>query len=106
MNDVFAWQIIAETETEEIKFPPRISKHKISDSEIKRYLVIFCVDHDVDIPSNSIFNLTFIAINLNGADYAESISPFDFWPIPANELHPENRSIFRQDSKTKKGGEK
>ena len=106
MKDVFAWQVIAETETDEIKFPRRISERKISDSEIKCFLELLCDVHDVDIPVNFIFNLTFIANDLNGAHYAESLSPFDFWPIPANELHPENRSIFRQDSKTKKGGEK
>lgn len=106
MKDVFAWQIIAETETEEIKFPRNISKHTLSDSEIKSFMEAHCDVNDVDIPANFIFNLTFIATDLNGAHYAESLSPFDFWPISPCELHPENRSKFRKDSKTKKGGEK
>ena len=105
MSKIFVWYVTVETEREELSFPVKISEgEKITDKEIRIYIKIYCKVSNVDIPWNFIYNLTFHAIDLNGNRYAESLSPRDFWHIQAMEYAAENRSMFRQDSKTKKGG--
>ena len=101
MSKPFAWMVIAETELEEMKFPKQLSLHKVSDDELRDFLRRECVEHDVDIESNFIYNLTFIAMDENKNSYVESLSPFDFWPIPPMGLYAENKDKFR----VTKGGE-
>lgn len=97
----FAWMVIAETETTEMKFSKQISLHKVTDDEIRDLIRRECTENDVDIESNFIYNLTFIAMDENGVAYIESLSPFDFWPTEPMGLYAENKDKFR----VTKGGE-
>lgn len=105
MAKEFAWQISAETEKEELTFRVSHSSHKISDEEIRAFLALVCENYELDIPANYIYNLTFVATDLNGHRYAETLSPFDFWPIEPLGLGAKNRSMFRTNKKEEKGGE-
>lgn len=91
----FAWMVKAETEREEMTFPKQISLHKVSDDEIRDLIRRELTKNDVDIEVNFIYNLTFIAMDENGDSYVESLSPFDFWPIPPMGLWAENKDKFR-----------
>lgn len=106
MATEFVWQLSAETDREEMTFGSYRSSHKISDAEIRAFLKLVCAQHDIDIPANSIYNLTFVATDLNEHRYAETLSPFDFWPIEPLSLSDENRYIFRTCKSNEKGGEK
>ncbi len=105
MATEFAWQISAETEKEELTFRVGHSSHKISDEEIRTFLAIACENYDIETPANFIYNLTFVATDLNGHRYAETLSPFDFWPIEPLGIGAKNRNMFRTNKKEEKGGE-
>jgi len=102
MSEIFAWQIIAETFKEDIEFPRQISLHKVTDDEIRTFIADVCDKFEVNIPANFIYNLAFIAIDENENSFAESLSPFDFWPVLPLMKNSRNKSKFR----TTKGGEK
>lgn len=91
----FAWMVKAETERQEMTFSKQISLHKVTDDEIRDLIRRELAENDVDIEVNFIYNLTFIAMAENGDSYVESLSPFDFWPIPPMGLWAENKDKFR-----------
>lgn len=101
----FVWQLSAETEKEEMTFGSYRSSRKISDAEIRAFLKLICEQHEIDIPANCIYNLTFVATDLNGNRFAETLSPFDFWPIEPLSISAENRYMFRTCKSHEKGGE-
>ena len=105
MAKEFAWQLSAETEKEEMTFGINHSKHKISDAEIRAYLALICDKYEINIPACFIYNLTFVATDGNGNHFAETLSPYDFWPIAPLAISAENKHMFRTCKSYKKGGE-
>ena len=102
MSELFAWQIIAETDMETYEFPKQIGIHKVTDDRIRTYIADICDKFEIVTPANFIYNLTFLAVDENYNTFAESLSPFDFWPILPIMKNSRNKDKFRAT----KGGEK